>query len=58
MDQREFDRRMVAAAHDHAALVLANLAQASAELEAMDAASRAEGSGSPPTPIRPEEIKP
>jgi len=58
VDQTEFDQRMAAAAHDHAALVLANLAQALAELKAMDASLRAEGSGSPPTPSRPEEIEP
>jgi hypothetical protein len=46
VDEEEFERRVMAAGRDHAVWVRRNLAQAKAELDALDAALRGEGNGS------------
>ena len=46
MDHEEFERRAMAAAHDHAGWVRRNLAEAAAALDALDGALRGERYGS------------
>lgn len=50
MDDQDFERRALAAASEHAALVRRNLTQVSADLDAVDAELR----GKRPKPVPPE----